>query len=91
MSLKNEMRSLVRELDDIDNAAVQLWSWLPSEEEAKQQMIAENQNPDYVHDAHQPYASDMMLEACSVIAYLLGYDTAGLTDEQKAIVDSKRQ
>jgi hypothetical protein len=56
MSIRHEIQALARQFDAEDNAAFDLWSWLPSYKEAKKF------HGEYV-DQHEPSIADIMKEA----------------------------
>jgi len=68
MGIRSELRRLLGELDDTDNAAFDLWSWLPSAHFAKQA------HGDYADECGQSTPSDTINEACAVLSYAAGYD-----------------
>jgi hypothetical protein len=61
MNLRNEIQNFAKELEEQDNAAMDLWSWLPSYREAKKY------HGDYHHE-FQPSIADIMKEASTVFA-----------------------
>lgn len=63
MGLVGQLRSLVRDLDDADNAAFDLWTWLPS------YRAAEKHHGDYACE-FRPSNADVMIEASQVLGCL---------------------
>lgn len=61
MDFTSGLRDLVRRLDADDNAAYELWTWLPSYK------VAQKHHGDYASN-HQPPAADVMREAAMVFA-----------------------
>jgi hypothetical protein len=61
MNLRNEIQIFAKELEEQNNAAMDLWSWLPSHREAKKY------HGDY-HFEFQPSIVDVMKEASTVLA-----------------------
>lgn len=66
MSLRSDIQSLANEFDAEDNAAVDLWSWLPSRK------IAEKYHGDCA-DNVRPSIESLMTEATIVLAEKAGY------------------
>jgi hypothetical protein len=64
---KSEIMSLARTLEEEDNAAHDLWSWLPSAKAAKAC------HGDYDSE-FRPDNADVMREAAMYLAHLKGYD-----------------
>lgn len=67
MSLRHDLQSLARELEAEDNAAFDLWTWLPSYKAA----VASH--GDYASE-HTPSASDVMKEAAVLLSVLRPVD-----------------
>lgn len=65
MSLMEELRALLHQFDEERDAAGDLWSWLPSAQEAKAH------HGDYYY-AHRPAPADVMREAARYLAVLTG-------------------
>jgi hypothetical protein len=65
-NLRYDIQRFAAELDAQDNAAFDLWSWLPSHKAAKKA------HGDYA-DEHTPSAADIMREAAVVLAAHAGY------------------
>lgn len=63
MTLRSEIRELARRFDDEDNAAFDLWSWLPTHRRAQKD------HGDYAHE-YRPPLSIIMEEAAAVFAAL---------------------
>jgi hypothetical protein len=63
--LVSGLRDLVTRLDDEDNAACDLWSWLPSK------AVAEKHHGDYYGNV-RPSNADVMSEAAMLLAELRG-------------------
>ena len=60
-NLRDGMLELAKELEAEENAAFDLWSWLPSCK------LAAKYHGDYYVE-HQPCTADIMREACDVFA-----------------------
>lgn len=66
MNLRSEIQRLAHQFDEEDNAAGDLWSWLPSH------AAAEKAHGDYASN-HRPSIASVMREAAMVIAESRGY------------------
>lgn len=71
MNLKHAIQQLAHEFDAQDNAAHDLWTWLPSYKDAR------TKHGDYA-DEFRPILSDLLKEATLFISHKLNP-----TDEQK--------
>jgi hypothetical protein len=69
MGLKSEIMNLSRQLEEEENAASDLWSWLPSHK------AAQACHGDYAHE-FCPDNADVMREAAEYFAFLRGYEKA---------------
>jgi len=74
MRLRYEFMELARELEAEDNAACDLWTWLPSYRAAKER------HGDYT-DEVRPSNADLMIEASRMIATQRGYEN-DISDHQ---------
>lgn len=61
------IQQLARQFEAEDNAASDLWSWLPSHK------AAEKAHGDYASE-HQPALADLMKEAAMYFSHLKGYE-----------------
>lgn len=66
-SPRHAIQQLARQFEAEDNAAFDLWSWLPSHKAAKKA------HGDYA-DEHRPELADLMKEAAMYFAYLKGHE-----------------
>jgi hypothetical protein len=73
MGMKEDLITWARTLEQESDAAVDLWSWLPSYK------AAQACHGDYAYD-HRPSIADIMREAAMYLAHLKGYDKS---DDQK--------
>jgi hypothetical protein len=67
MSLKDDIQRFAHELEAADNAASDLWTWLPSYK------AAERAHGDYASE-YQPDHATVMKEAAMLFAELKGFD-----------------
>jgi hypothetical protein len=84
MTLRGEMASLLRNLDAEDNAAFDLWTWLPSYKDAT------THHGDYASE-HKPSNADILREAALVFSlkkYTEQVDIDSWWSRNKAEADS---
>lgn len=74
MKFRQEIQELAAQFDEEEDAASDLWSWLPSHK------AAEACHGDYAHE-FRPSISAIMIEAAMYLAFLTGYDKS---EEQKS-------
>lgn len=67
MGMKEDLMALARTLEHENDAAADLWSWLPSAKAARAC------HGDYAFE-HRPANADVMREAAAYLAFLNGYD-----------------
>ena len=72
---RSTIQELARQLEAEDNAAFDLWSWLPSHK------AAEKAHGDYASE-HTPDPADVMKEAAIYIAFLRGREIGQAEVEQ---------
>lgn len=75
MSLKDDIQRFAHDLEQADNAASDLWSWLPSHK------AAEKAHGDYA-DEYQPDHADIMWEAAVYFSILNGHERVPAAIEQ---------
>jgi hypothetical protein len=67
MSLKHEICKFAREIEAQDNAAFDLWTWMPSYK------AAQKAHGDYASE-HQPSHADLMKETAMFLSELRGHE-----------------
>lgn len=75
MSLRDQIQSFARQLEQESNAAFDLWTWLPSHQAAKKS------HGDYASE-FTPDPADIMREAAIYLAQLKGHEPSSETVQE---------